>query len=581
MQDIEDCHKLRLAIIDADKCKPKKCKKECMKSCPVNSMGKFCIQTSEEVRADISESLCIGCGQCAKKCPFNAIKIVNLPQKLPKIVHRFAKNSFQLHSLPEINVNKTLSLIGRNGIGKSTILKILNGQIKPNLGIQDSSSNNLKNIHKMFRGTQLQNIFDQQNKGNHKTIEKHQNIFSNDFSGKVQDHLKQIQLEKLELSHLATQDIDKLSGGELQRFLITYVISQDNFDLYMLDEASSFLDIQQRLKLADYLSQECANKTTLIIEHDLALLDYVSDLVCIVYGQPGAYGSVSATYSPNKAINNYINGFLPTENMKFRNKKLALRSVTDEDEQKQSYTLFTLLPNIIKYENSFQLSIVTETILKTANILLVLGQNGTGKTSFILDIMKKINGSLSFSYKPQVFKDIPNILVIDYLNEKLGNIFYDEKIKKLAADINIKDIQNCFLNEISGGEYQKIRIFETLARSADVYILDEPSAFLDVEQRINLTTVIRRYIIQNKKSCIIIEHDILMGTGLADEVVYTYGEPGIQCFLSKIKPRIEGLNEFLKLVNVTIRNENGRFRINKKGSQKDQLQKNSNKYIIL
>jgi MinD superfamily P-loop ATPase len=57
----------RIAIVNADKCKPKRCRQECKKSCPVVRMGKLCIEvTPNDKIASISEELCIGCGICVK-----------------------------------------------------------------------------------------------------------------------------------------------------------------------------------------------------------------------------------------------------------------------------------------------------------------------------------------------------------------------------------------------------------------------------------------------------------------------------------------------------------------------------------
>ena len=130
----------RIAIVNNDKCKPKKCKQECHKYCPVVRMGKVCIEVTPKSKlAWISEELCIGCGICVKKCPFDAINIINLPKNLNReTTHRYGPNSFKLHRLPTPRPGQVLGLVGTNGIGKSTALKILAGTLKPNLGQYDT-----------------------------------------------------------------------------------------------------------------------------------------------------------------------------------------------------------------------------------------------------------------------------------------------------------------------------------------------------------------------------------------------------------------------------------------------------------
>lgn len=145
----------RIAIVNNDRCKPKKCNQECkrswsaflfsasfartsfvLSSSPVNKTGKLCIEVSPESKiAHISEELCIGCGICVKKCPFDAIAIINLPSNLDKdTTHRYGPNAFKLHRLPTPRPGQVLGLVGSNGTGKTTALRVLAGKLKPNLG---------------------------------------------------------------------------------------------------------------------------------------------------------------------------------------------------------------------------------------------------------------------------------------------------------------------------------------------------------------------------------------------------------------------------------------------------------------
>jgi ATP-binding cassette subfamily E protein 1 len=135
-----------------------------------------------------------------------------------------------------------------------------------------------------------------------------------------------------ELTHLMDRDIRVLSGGELQRFAIAAVAVQVS-DVYMFDEPSSYLDVKQRLTAASMIRQILQTETgdrryVLVVEHDLAVLDYLSDYVCVLYGAPGAYGVVTMPLSVRMGINAFLAGFLPSENLRFRSHALSFKVST-------------------------------------------------------------------------------------------------------------------------------------------------------------------------------------------------------------------------------------------------------------
>jgi ATP-binding cassette subfamily E protein 1 len=280
-----------------------------------------------------------------KKCPFDAINIINLPKDLERnTTHRYGPNSFKLHRLPMPRPGQVLGLVGTNGIGKSTALKILAGKMKPNLGRFDTPPD-WEEILVHFRGSDLQNYFTRILEDTMKATIKPQYVdhIPRAIRGKVGDVLRlkddRSEMEgrdifdwaitQAELKHLLDRDIRVLSGGELQRFAISAVAVQVS-DVYMFDEPSSYLDVKQRLTAAHMIREILEGKDgdrryVMVVEHDLAVLDYLSDYVCVLYGAPGAYGVVTMPFSVRQGINAFLAGFIPTENLRFRDDALSFK----------------------------------------------------------------------------------------------------------------------------------------------------------------------------------------------------------------------------------------------------------------
>ena len=172
--------KLAIAIINPERCNPKKCKQECKRICPVNTAGKPCIEVlPTSTICIISEYLCIGCGACVKRCPFNAIQIHNLPKGLSsEITHRYGANSFKLHRLPIPRPGEILGLVGSNGVGKTTALKILAGTLELNLGSYECPPS-WKEIFKSLRSnSEMKGYFTKLLENNLKTLIKVQYVDS-------------------------------------------------------------------------------------------------------------------------------------------------------------------------------------------------------------------------------------------------------------------------------------------------------------------------------------------------------------------------------------------------------------------
>ena len=157
----------RIAVIDREKCHPNDCGNYlCAKLCPVNRAGADCITPGEpDKKARIDEFLCTGCGICPARCPFGAITILNLPETLDKPpVQRYGENMFELFSLPTPLFGKVVGILGKNGIGKSTALKILAGMLRPNLG-QWKNPPEFKEVIQYFKGSEMQRFLERLQKG--------------------------------------------------------------------------------------------------------------------------------------------------------------------------------------------------------------------------------------------------------------------------------------------------------------------------------------------------------------------------------------------------------------------------------
>jgi len=601
-QDDEGDKLTRIAIVNNDKCKPKKCRQECKKSCPVVRTGKLCIEVTPNSKiANISEELCIGCGICVRKCPFEAVQIINLPSNLNKeTTHRYSANSFKLHRLPIPRPGQVLGLVGTNGIGKTTALKVLAGKLKPNLGVF-SDPPDWTEILNYFRGSELQNYFTKILEDDLKAVMKPQYVdqIPRAVKGSVQSLLDKRDERKnqdevctdLDLMRVKGRNVEDLSGGELQRFACAMVCIQ-KADIFMFDEPSSYLDVKQRLNAALAIRKLMAHdKYIIVVEHDLAVLDYLSDFICCLYGVPGGYGVVTMPFSVRDGINIFLEGFIPTENLRFRDDALSFKVSENASEEEVKRVTRAKYPAMSKSMGSFHLDVEAGDF-SNSEILVMLGENGTGKTTFIRMMAGKLppdNGSaevpsLNISYKPQKISPKSEGTVRQLLHDKIRDAyvhpqFVTDVMKPLKIDAIIdQEVQN-----LSGGELQRAAMALCLGKPADVYLIDEPSAYLDSEQRVMCAKVIKRFIMHAKKTGFIVEHDFIMATYLADRVIVFEGLPSVKTKACAPQSLLQGMNKFLEQLQITFRRDpnNYRPRINKNASIKDSEQKASGNYFFM
>lgn len=565
----------RVAIIDKELCQYKKCKYVCMNVCPRNRAGEKCIKQGKDNFPVIDENLCIGCGLCVKRCDFNAIKIVNLPEALDeKPIIQFGPNAFRLFRLP-IPKKGVVGLLGENGIGKTTALKILAGLIKPNLG-DFTRDVDWKEIVTYYRGSEIQKYLERLRAGNVKTVYKPQKV---DLLPKKFSSVEELNVDRKIAQRLGidlSKDLQSMSGGELQKVAIAHAFSQDA-EIYYIDEPSSFLDVRERLRVAKFIHEQAKEKSIMVVEHDLAMLDYLADWIHIFYGVPGAFGIVSGLYGVKSGINAFLSGYLREENVKIREPIIF----TEMTQRKESEEVLIKFGKLVKKYDSFSLEVEPGEIYKN-EILGIIGANALGKTTFakilagIEKVEGKVEGKVKISYKPQYISAVNFDGNVYDLLSTVKDPFSDE-FKPIIAKLKLETILQKTVSKLSGGELQRVAIALCLGRDADIYLLDEPSAYLDVDQRVLLIKLIRNL----ERTFVIIDHDILFISSIADRCMLFTGESGKHGH-AKIYRLEQGLNEFLKSVDITFRRdeETKRLKPNKPGSVKDREQREKGEYFM-
>jgi len=582
----------RVAVLDKELCQPKKCGLECIKYCPVNKSGADCIVLDEETnKAQIDEDICNGCGICVKVCPFEAITIVNLATELATDkIHQYGQNSFRLYKLPTPKKGQVVGLLGRNGMGKSTVINILSGNLKPNLGKYDQPPE-WDEILKFYSGTELKSHFEKIKDEQISASIKPQQVYniSQVFDGTGKELLEKYDergisnqlIKELDLENSVGQNVKELSGGELQRLAVA-VASVKDADFYFFDEPSSYNDIYQRTGVAKVIQNLAKiGKSVMVVEHDLTLLDYVSDLIEVLYGISSAYGIVSNVLSTKVGINVFLDGYLPAENVRFRDKKFSFDVSTTAGEFIDADTVIKY-PILKKKYSNFSVTIEAGQVHK-GEVLGILGANALGKTTMmkmITSVEKPDSGivdkKVKIAYKPQYLSNDIDVDVISILNKaNEGLIEGSQEEEQIVDPLKIKKLYNKSIKNLSGGELQKVSIVTCLLQKADLYALDEPSAFLDVEDRIAVAKFIQKFTRSYGKSAMIIDHDVQLLDLVSDSMIIFEGTSGIDGHASSPISKVEAMNKFLKDLDITFRRDekSQRPRVNKENSRLDKIQK--------
>tara|TARA_Y100001954_G_scaffold236427_1_gene297019 strand:+ start:924 stop:2693 length:1770 start_codon:yes stop_codon:yes gene_type:complete len=586
---------LRVAVLLEERCKPnsnafaylKKYSEMCEREC---------IQV-EGSKCKILETACPVCFTRAKHCPDGAVKIINLPQELDTdLTHCYGENAFRLFRLPSPRQEQIVGILGPNGIGKSTAVNLLSGTFRPNLGDWENSSPDWDEVISTFPRGELRDYLGVVSTGEVSIAVKPQYIdkLPRIFEGEVRELLARVDdreeiknySELMGISHILDRKLGALSGGELQRVAICATLLKEA-DVYFFDEPSSYLDIYERMRMVGVVRGLAEKgKRVLVVEHDLAILDVLCDLVHIIYGERSAYGIFTPPRSTRTAINAYLDGFLPEENVRIRDKPIQFLRGRNRGEEVGTPIL--KWGDIKKTLGDFRLT-TGKGEVKSAEVVGIVGPNATGKTTLVKIIAGEIDPDEGWctmdakvSYKPQHVRADFQGTVQEWLDTEIGGRWRSGEFHtQVTRALQVDKMVDLYATKLSGGELQAVSIAICLGKEADLYLFDEPSAHLDANARMEAAKAIRRTMESNEKAAMVIDHDTYFLDIVSDSVLVFQGEGGDNGQAIGPLSLRKGMNLFLSDADVTFRRdiESHRPRINKPSSRKDREQKLSGEYF--
>ncbi|MBU1197868.1 ATP-binding cassette domain-containing protein [Candidatus Micrarchaeota archaeon] len=573
----------RIAVIDPKLCFPLKCNLECVKNCPVNRVGKDCLylvdrrkkkgdvteQAPEHVtkreytndermnsRAEIDPGLCTGCGICPKVCPFHAITIVNLAEaKEEERVFSYGYNAFGLYRMA-IPRKGLIAVVGENGCGKSTNLKLLAKQLTP-------QRMPTKEIQEYFKALDEKRVVWKPQELN--AVRSGKNVEAVLKGIDEADRLRAIE-RVFDLKRLYGRKLDELSGGELQQVTVAAALLREK-ETYLLDEPFAFMDYTYRIRLIEYLKNHFAEKNVLLVDHDISLLSYVCPQAHVLYGTPAAYGIVSQVYGTDRAINMFLEGFIGPENVRFRKDSLAYRHYAEE--QKKNGVLTLAKTRLTR--GSFEVENRKEVLVRDGEIIGIAGPNGIGKSTWMQALHEKNEARTAMKTQ---------LLVRD--DELVANTLtpLDLFAETFVRTMDLKRLEFLRTSDLSGGELQKLRIYEALNQEKSVYVLDEPTNMLDVSGRIRLSKMLRERV-KEGRAVLLVDHDLEFLFNTVDRVIVMEGESGVHGEVKDVYDKHEGAKVLLKQFGLTYRKDGNteRLKLNKPGSRKDAALKKSKEFI--
>lgn len=586
---------MRVAVLLEERCKPnsnafaylKKYSEMCEREC---------IQV-EGSKCKILETACPVCFTRAKHCPDGAVKIINLPEELDTdLTHSYGENAFRLFRLPSPRQEQIVGILGPNGIGKSTAINLLSGTFRPNLGDWENSSPDWDEVISTFPRGELRDYLGMVSTGEVSIAVKPQYIdkLPRIFDGEVRELLARVDdrgemenyTELMGISHILDRKLGDLSGGELQRVAICATLLKEA-DVYFFDEPSSYLDIYERMRMVGVVRGLAEKgKRVLVVEHDLAILDVLCDLIHVIYGERSAYGIFTPPRSTRTAINAYLDGFLPEENVRIRDKPIQFLRGRNRGEEVGTPIL--KWGDIEKTLGDFSLT-TGKGEVKSAEVVGVVGPNATGKTTLVKIIAGEIDPDEGWctmdakvSYKPQHVRADFEGTVQEWLDTEIGGKWRSGEFHtQVTRALQVDKMVDLHATKLSGGELQAVSIAICLGKDADLYLFDEPSAHLDANARMEAAKAIRRTMESNEKAAMVIDHDTYFLDIVSDSVLVFQGEGGDHGKAIGPLSLRKGMNLFLSDADVTFRRdiESHRPRINKPSSRKDREQKSSGEYF--